>query len=71
MAGRDFQWPAAPQRLGTSQMLLKVEHPSDVCRGTTMMDQRKSRVGENSELEGTEIDPCLTQSRIESHKLVD
>jgi len=35
------------------------------------MDQSKSRVGEDSELEGTETDPCLTQSRIESHELQD
>jgi len=35
MAGRNFQWPAAPQRFGASQMLVKVEHPSDAFRGTT------------------------------------
>jgi len=35
------------------------------------MDQSKSRVGEDSELEGTEKDPCLTQSQIESHELQD
>jgi len=35
MAGRNFQWPAAPRRMGTSQMLVKVEHPSDACRRTT------------------------------------
>jgi len=35
MAGRNFQWPAAPQGLGTLQMLVKVEHPSDASRGTT------------------------------------
>jgi len=34
-----------------------------------LMDQNKSRVGKDSELEGTEIDPCLTESRIESHEI--
>ena len=37
------------------------------------MDQSKSRVGEDSELEGTEMDPCAdsVHSRFESHELQD
>jgi len=46
MAGRNFQWPAAPQRMGASQMLAKVEHPSDACGGTTNeSEQVPSRQG--------------------------